>query len=39
MEKDYLKHSDIDGRIILKVIFKKWDWGMNWIDLVQKRDK
>jgi hypothetical protein len=24
--------------IILKGIFKKWDGGMNWIDLGQNRD-
>jgi hypothetical protein len=23
----------VDGRIILKYIFKKWDVGMDWIDL------
>ena len=26
-------------KIILKLIFKKWDWGvMDWIDLVQNRE-
>jgi hypothetical protein len=30
---DYLKHLGVDGRIILNWIFKKWDWGMEWIDL------
>jgi hypothetical protein len=29
---------DLDGRIILKKVFKKWDWGMDWIDLAQDRD-
>jgi hypothetical protein len=24
-----------DGRIILKCIFKKWDGGMDWIELAQ----
>jgi hypothetical protein len=23
----------VDGRIILKWIFKKWDWSMDWIEL------
>jgi hypothetical protein len=33
-------HSEepgIDGRIILKWIFKKWVGGMDWIDLTQDR--
>jgi hypothetical protein len=25
--------------IILKWIFRKWDGGMDWIDLVQNRDR
>jgi hypothetical protein len=29
----------VDGRIILKLIFKKWDWGMDWIELAQDRDR
>jgi hypothetical protein len=29
----------VDGRLILKRIFKKWDWGMNWIELAQDRDR
>jgi len=28
----------LDWRILLKLIFKKWD-GMDWIDLAQNRDK
>jgi hypothetical protein len=31
--------TSIDGRIILKWIFKKWDGGHGWIDLAQDRDK
>jgi hypothetical protein len=29
----------VDGRIILKWIFKKWDGGMDWIELAQDRDR
>jgi hypothetical protein len=30
----------IDGRIILRWIFRKWDaGGMGWIDLAQVRDR
>jgi hypothetical protein len=36
-ENNLLKDLSIDGRIILKWIFKKWDGGMEWIDLAQKR--
>jgi hypothetical protein len=32
-------HLGVDGRIILKCIFKKWDGGINWIDLTQNRDR
>jgi hypothetical protein len=28
-----------DERIIFKWIFKKWDWAMDWIDLVHNRDR
>jgi hypothetical protein len=31
--------TGIDGRIILKLIFKEWDGGMEWIDLAQDRDR
>jgi hypothetical protein len=36
----HLEDPDIDGRIILKWIFKKWDGeGMDWIDMAQDRDR
>jgi hypothetical protein len=28
-----LKDPVVDGRIILKSIFEKWDEGMDWIDV------
>jgi len=39
-EGDHLEDTGIDGRIILKWIFKKFDGGgaMHWIDLTQDRD-
>jgi len=29
----------VDGRIILRWIFRKWVGGMEWIDLAQGRDR
>jgi hypothetical protein len=37
-EEHHLKDRGIDGRIILKWILKRWDGGMDWIDLAQDRD-
>ena len=34
-----MKDSGVDGRIILKWIFDKWDGGMDWIHLEQDRDR
>ena len=39
-EKNHLEDSGVDGRIILRWIFRKWDvGGMDWIDLAQDRDR
>jgi hypothetical protein len=38
-ESDHLGDPGIDGRIILKWIFKQWDGGMDWIELAQDRDR
>jgi len=37
--KRALGNAGVDGRIILKRIFGKWDGGMGWIDLAQNRDR
>jgi hypothetical protein len=34
-----LEDPCVGGRIILKCIFKKWDGGMDWIELAQDRDR
>jgi hypothetical protein len=33
-----LRRPDMDGRTILKWIFEKLGWGMDWIDLAQDRN-
>jgi hypothetical protein len=38
-EDDHLGDPSVDGRMILKWIFKKWDGGMDWIELAQNRDR
>jgi hypothetical protein len=40
-EVDHLKTPGVDGTIILKRIFKKWDGGggMDCIDMAQDRDR
>jgi hypothetical protein len=34
-----LEDISVDGRIILRWIFRKWDGGMDWIDLARDRDR
>jgi len=39
-ERDHLGGPGVDGRIILRWIFRKWDvGGMDWIELAQDRDR
>ena len=39
-EGDQLEDPDVDGRIILKLIFERLDGGgIDWIDLAQDRDR
>jgi hypothetical protein len=34
-----LEYQGVDGRIILRWIFRKWDRDIDWIDLAQDRDR
>jgi hypothetical protein len=34
-----LEDPGVDGRIILKWIFKKWEGGMDWIDMAQDKGR
>jgi len=34
-----LGDPSVDGREILRWIFRKWDGGMDWIDLAQDRER
>jgi hypothetical protein len=38
-EGDHLGDPAVDGKIILKWILKKWDGGMDWIELAEDRDR
>ena len=39
-ERNHLEGPDIDGRIILRWIFRKWDVrGMDWIELTRYRGR
>ena len=38
-ERDQLGDQGLDGRIILRWIFRKWDEGMDWIELAQGRNR
>jgi len=38
-EKGYLEYPALDGSVILYRIFRKWNGGMNWIDLSEDMDR
>jgi hypothetical protein len=38
-ERDHLEDTGVDGRIILRWIFRNLDGGMGWIGLTQDRDR
>jgi hypothetical protein len=37
-ERDHLQDPGVDGTIILRWIFRKWNGGMDWTDMAQDRD-
>jgi hypothetical protein len=38
-ERNHLEDLGLDGRVLLKWIFKNWNGSMDWIDLAQDRDR
>jgi hypothetical protein len=36
--REHLEDPGVDGKIILERIFRKWDGGMDWIDLALDSD-
>jgi hypothetical protein len=38
-ERDRWIDPGADGKIILRWIFRKWDGGVNWIELAHDRDR
>jgi hypothetical protein len=38
-ERNHLEELGLDGRVLLKWIFKNWYGNMDWIDLAQDRDR
>jgi hypothetical protein len=38
-ERDHCRDPRVDGGIILRLIFRKWNGGMDWIELAQDRDR
>ena len=38
-ERDRLENPGVNGRLILRRIFRKLDGGMGWIDLAQDSDR
>jgi hypothetical protein len=38
-ETAHLEDLGVDGRVILKWISKRWDGGMDWIELAQDKDR
>jgi hypothetical protein len=36
---NHLEDPDVNGRVILTLIFRNWEGGMDWIDLAKNRDR
>jgi len=39
MERDHVEGLSVEGKIILKWIFKEWDWGVDRLHLAEDRDR
>jgi hypothetical protein len=39
MDRYNLEEPGVDGRILLRWVFRKWDGVMDWIDLAEDRDR
>jgi hypothetical protein len=37
--RDHLENLGVDEKMILKCTFRKWDGGIDWIDMAQDRDR
>jgi hypothetical protein len=37
--REHFEDLGVDGRIILKLFFKNWDGGVDWIALAQDRER
>jgi len=38
MERNHLEETGVDGTIIVRWIFRKWNGVMDWTDTAQDRD-
>jgi hypothetical protein len=38
-ERNHLEVPGIDGKVILKLVFKTWNGGKDWIDLAPDRGR
>ena len=38
-ERDHFEDPVVDGKIIMRRVFRKWDGDMDWIDLAQDKGR